>query len=60
MSNNKFSADQVFLAVQSPEKLAAIPDMRLTDEQRNAVAATDGEWLTGGVEEDHAHLAAIG
>ena len=47
MSNNKFSADQVFLAVQSAEKLAANPDMRLTDEQRNAVelAPTDAPSL---------------
>ena len=47
MSNNKFSADQVFLAVQSPEKLSKIPDMRLTDEQRNAVelAPTDAPSL---------------
>ncbi len=47
MSTNKFSADQVFLAVQSPEKLASNPTMRLTDEQRAAVelAPTDAPSL---------------
>lgn len=47
MSTNKFSADQVFLAVQSPEKLAANPTMCLTDEQRAAVelAPTDAPSL---------------
>ena len=47
MSNKGFSADQVFLAVQSAEKLAANPNMRLTDEQRAAVelAPTDAPSL---------------
>ncbi len=37
MSNNKFSADQVFLAVKSKEQLANNPNLSLTEEQRAAV-----------------------
>ncbi|MEY2676875.1 MAG: hypothetical protein RL510_895, partial [Actinomycetota bacterium] len=37
MSTNKFSADQVFRAVQKPEKLAKNPNMKLTEQQRKAV-----------------------
>lgn len=39
MPANKISANDIFLAIQPPEKLLENPNMRLTDEQQSAVEA---------------------